>query len=120
MKVAVSAAGSDLNAKVDARFGRAPYFVIVDTETMAFEAVANTQNLQAAQGAGVQAAAHVARFKPAAVLTGNCGPKAFQTLKAAGITVAVNVAGTVKEAVQRYLDGDCELAAGPNVSGHWS
>jgi predicted Fe-Mo cluster-binding NifX family protein len=120
MKVAVSSAGADLSAAVDARFGRAPYFLIVDTDSMEFEAVENTQNLQATQGAGIQAAAHVARFQPAAVLTGHCGPKAYQTLDAAGITVAVNVTGTVKEAVERYLKGDCELAAGPNVSGHWS
>lgn len=120
MKLVVSTSGTDLDAPVDARFGRAPYFLIVDPKSMEFEAVANTQNLQAAQGAGIQAAAHVARFKPAAVLTGHCGPKAYQTLKSAGIVVAVNVAGTAREAVQSYLNGECNLADGPDVTGHWS
>ncbi len=120
MKVAVSSTGQDLDAAVDPRFGRAQYFIIVDTDTMESEAVANTQNLQAAQGAGIQAATNVARYQPKAVLTGNCGPKAFQTLKSAGIEVIVNVQGTVREAVKAYVDGKLQATSAPNVAPHWS
>jgi len=85
MKIVISAKGPDLEAQVDPRFGRAPYFLLVDPESMEYEVLANGENIQAAQGAGIQAAALVARQRPVAVLTGNCGPKAFQTLQAAGI-----------------------------------
>jgi predicted Fe-Mo cluster-binding NifX family protein len=55
-----------------------------------------------------------------AVLTGNCGPKAFQVLGAAGIAVHVNVTGTVAEAVREFTAGSPQPAAEPNVEGHWS
>lgn len=119
MKIAVSAGGPDLKAQVDPRFGRAPFFLLVDPETLEFDAVPNQTNLQAPQGAGIEAAALVARQRPVAVLTGNCGPKAFDTLKAAGIQVIVGVAGSVREAVANYRAGKFKAAPGPNVAGHW-
>lgn len=119
MKIAISARGSDLEAQVDPRFGRAPFFLIVDADTMEFEVVGNQESMQAPQGAGIQAAALVARHRPAAVLTGNCGPKAFHTLQAAGISVIVGVAGTVRDAVQSYQTGTLKPASEPNVATHW-
>ncbi len=119
MKIIVSASGPDLDSQVDSRFGRAPYFLAVDLDTMTYEALVNQQNLQASQGAGVQAAALVARHQPIAVLTGHCGPKAFQTLKAASIPVIVGVEGTVREAVERYKAGQLQPAKGPDVHTHW-
>lgn len=119
MKIALSANGPDLEAQVDPRFGRAPYFLIVDPETLECEAVPNQTNLQAPQGAGIQAAALVARYKPAAVLTGHCGPKAFHTLEAAGIDVIVGVEGSVREAVEQYRQGRLKPAAAPDVHSHW-
>jgi predicted Fe-Mo cluster-binding NifX family protein len=91
----------------------------VDPDTLEFEAVANQINLQAAQGAGIQTAALVARYQPAAVLTGNCGPKAFQTLQAAGIPVIVEVNGPVRQAVEQYRAGQLTQTTGPNVTSHW-
>ncbi|ROQ93387.1 NifB/NifX family molybdenum-iron cluster-binding protein [Desulfosoma caldarium] len=119
MKVAVSCTGKDVNSQVDPRFGRTAFFLLVDTETLDFEVVSNSQNLQAAQGAGVQAASLIAQMKPAAVLTGHCGPKAFQVLQAAGIPVYVGVSGTVKEAVARFKKGDLTPSTAPNAPGHW-
>lgn len=119
MKIAVSASGPSLEATVDPRFGRAPYLLIVDPDTLEFKAVANQINLQAAQGAGIQTAALVARYQPAAVLTGHCGPKAFQTLQSAGIQVIVEVSGPVRQAVERYKTGQLTPARGPNVTSHW-
>jgi len=119
MKIAISASGPDLQAQVEPRFGRAPYFLMVDTETTGFEAVPNQPNMQAAQGAGIQAATLVARHRPAAVLTGHCGPKAFQTLQAAGIPVILGVEGPVRHAVQNYQAGKLKFAAEPNVTSHW-
>jgi len=119
MKIAVSAGSRELEAQVDPRFGRASYFLVVDSETLDFEAVENKQNLQAVQGAGIQAATLVARSKAEAVLTGHCGPKAFKTLQAAGIPVVVGVKGTVREAVQSFARGELSVASAPDVEGHW-
>ncbi|MEW6386002.1 MAG: NifB/NifX family molybdenum-iron cluster-binding protein [Thermodesulfobacteriota bacterium] len=119
MKIAISANGPGLEAQVDPRFGRAAYFLLVDPETLEFEVVPNLPNLQAAQGAGIQAATLVARHRPAAVLTGHCGPKAFYTLEAAGIPVIVGVEGSVREAVENYQTGKFRPAGGPNVASHW-
>ncbi len=119
MKIAVSAGGPDLEAQVDPRFGRAPYFLLINPDNLEFEVVPNQQSLQMARGAGIQAAALVARHRPQVVLTGNCGPKAYQTLQAAGIPVVLGVVGVVREAVQQYRGGKLSPAPGPNVSGHW-
>lgn len=119
MKIAISASGRDLDAQIDPRFGRASCFLVIDPETMDFEIVENTQNYNAPQGAGIQAAAMVARTGASVVLTGHCGPKAFQTLKAAGIKMVVGANGSVRDAVKKFRDGRVEYAQGPDVESHW-
>src|SRR4030042_2416072 len=94
MKVAVSASSPYLESPVDPRFGRCPYYLIVDPKTMAFEAVENP-HVGASSGAGIQAAQLVAQKSVEAVLTGRCGPNAFQTLKAAGGKVVDGATVTV-------------------------
>jgi predicted Fe-Mo cluster-binding NifX family protein len=118
MKIAVSASSPDLDGSVDARFGRCSYFLIVDPETMEFEAVENPY-INASGGAGIQAAQLVAGKDVQAVLTGSCGPNAFQTLTAAGVKVIVGVTGTVKAAVGSYVSGAFQGASGPDVPPHF-
>ena len=118
MRIAITARGGSLDAEVDPRFGRAECFVVVDPDTMEFKVVDNKQNVQAASGAGVQAAQLVAEHNAAAVLTGNCGPKAFRTLKAAGIDVFVGINGTVKEAIAVYKSKKLKPADNANVEAH--
>lgn len=120
MKVAVSAQGKDLEAQVDPRFGRAAYFVIVDPDTMEFEAVDNKQSLNMPQGAGVQAGMTVINKNVEVLLTGNCGPKAFRTLAAANVDVITGVKGTVKEAIDHFKEGKYKTASAPSVGSHWS
>lgn len=119
MIIAVTAQGRDLKEEVDPRFGRANHFLLVDSETMDFQVAENHQSLNLPQGAGIQAAQNVANHAPVVVLTGNCGPKAFKTLKAAGIKVVVGVSGKIEDAIQAYLRGDFEHAKDANVNGHW-
>lgn len=118
MKVAVTSAGQNLESPVDPRFGRAPYLVLVDTETREYQAMENTA-AQAAGGAGVQAAQLVADQGVEALVTGNAGPNAFRTLAAAGVKVYVGAAGTVGQALEAFLRGELELAQGPSVPGHF-
>jgi len=119
MRIAVTAEGNDLDAQIDSRFGRAPKFLIVDTETMRFDAVANTQSLDLAQGAGIQSAQNVLVHKPEVLLTGNCGPKAFRVLKAAGIRVVIGVKGRIADAIHDYMNGKYVETTEANVEGHW-
>ncbi len=98
MKICVTSQGSDLGSQVDPRFGRAAMFLLVDTDTGKFEVIDNKQNLQAAQGAGIQTAQNVAETGAKAILTGHCGPKAFSVLTAARIEIFVGVTGTVEQA----------------------
>lgn len=116
MKVAVSATDPDINAQVDPRFGRCRCFVIVDTETMDFESIPNS-SAGAMSGAGIQAAQDVAEKGVVAVITGSVGPNAYQVLSSAGIRVYVGALGTVKEAVERFKNGQLNEATAPGPAG---
>jgi predicted Fe-Mo cluster-binding NifX family protein len=118
MNVAITAQGTELDAPVESRFGRAPYFLLVDTETGRFTVHDNVQNVNAPQGAGIQAAQAIAKLGAQALLTGNVGPKAFATLQAAGIPVYVGVTGTVAQAVEAFGAGRLQLVAEATVAGH--
>lgn len=115
MKICITSDGNSLDSKVDPRFGRCQYFIIADTDTLAFEAVQNP-NIEAMGGAGVQSGQLVAEKKVKALLTGNVGPNAFQTLQLAGIDVITGVSGHVKEAVERYKKGEFKPTQGPSVN----
>lgn len=119
MKVAVTAKGVQLSDEVDPRFGRAPYILIVDTETMKFDAIDNNDNVNAFKGAGIQAATMISEKGAEVLLTGYCGPNAFKTVDAAGIKVVSDVTGTVEEAVLAFLAGPVEYSTGANAEGHW-
>lgn len=117
MKIAVSASGASPDSNVDPRFGRCPYFVIVDTETGEYEALDNA-NIAASQGAGIATAQMVAERQVSAVLTGNCGPNAYQALNAAGVDVVTGVSGTVSEAVGAFKAGRYRASTQPSVAAH--
>lgn len=118
MKIAVSATEQGLDAQVDPRFGRCQYFIIVDPDTMEFEVVENT-GAMASGGAGISVARTIAGKDVDAVLTGNCGPNAFQVLSAAGIKVVTMASGSVQDAVQSYKSGNLQPTSQPNVPGHF-
>lgn len=118
MKIAVSAMGSDLEAPFSPIFGRCPVYVIVDTDTMAFQVLPN-QAQNAAGGAGIQAAQDVARQGVRAIVTGNIGPNAYRVLASAGVTIFTPAgSGTVREAVESYISGQGNTATGPTGPAH--
>ncbi|MBD3370212.1 dinitrogenase iron-molybdenum cofactor biosynthesis protein [Candidatus Fermentibacteria bacterium] len=118
MKVAVTSTGRTLDDKVDPRFGRSPYFLLVDTDNMKAEALQNP-NAALGGGAGIQAAQLMSEQEVKVVLTGNCGPNAFRTLQAAGIEVVSGVSGTVRRAVEDYVSGEYSSSNAPNVADHF-
>ena len=114
MKICVTAQGDKLDAHVDPRFGRCQYFIFVDTDSLEFEAMKNP-NMEAMGGAGIQSAQLVAEKGVKAVLTGNVGPNAFQTLQAAGITVITGASGSIKDVVGKYKNNEFSSTQGPSV-----
>ena len=118
MKVSVTAGASGLDAPMDPRFGRCPFFVIVDTDSMSEISIANS-NVNATSGAGIQAAQEIARQGAAALITGNVGPNAMQTLSAANIDVyQYQGAGSVRDVVEKFKRGELQKIAGASVPAH--
>jgi predicted Fe-Mo cluster-binding NifX family protein len=111
MKIAVTSTGKDLDSPMDPRFGRAAYILIVDTDTLAFEALDNGENVNAFKGAGIQAATMISDKHADVLLTGFCGPNAFKTLEAANVKVAGDVSGSVREAVAAFVDGNVKMVS---------
>jgi predicted Fe-Mo cluster-binding NifX family protein len=118
VKIAISATAPVLDAEVDPRFGRCQYFIIVDPQTMQFEALDNS-NAMASGGAGISTAQMIASKGVEVVLTGNCGPNAYQTLSAAGIQVITGVAGRIRDAVEAYKAGRLQPNTQPSVGSHY-
>jgi predicted Fe-Mo cluster-binding NifX family protein len=118
MKVCVSATANSLDAPVDPRFGRCPYFIIVDLETMQFEAIPNFAS-GAMGGAGIQAAQIIASRGVKVVITGSVGPNAFQALSAAGIKIMAGASGTVREVVEKYKRGELKEASDQTIGGYF-
>jgi predicted Fe-Mo cluster-binding NifX family protein len=117
MRIVVSAVGSSLDAAVDPRFGRSAYFVFVDSESGAFEAVPNA-SVSEGHGAGVQAAQFIVQQGAEAVIAGRVGPNAFQVLDAAGIDVYQSQSGTVAEATAALQAGQLTPLTGATGPAH--
>ena len=119
MKIAITTSGDSLEAAVDPRFGRAKAFIIYDTDSGEWSVLDNAQNVNAAQGAGVQSGMTVVNAGVGAVITGNCGPRGYATLAAADIKVCTGATGTVREAIERFKAGELKPADGSNVGAHF-
>jgi len=116
VKIAVTSSGKTLEDQVDVRFGRAPYFLIIDGDQV--EVIENP-NLSAGGGVGVQTSQMLADKGVEAVIAGNFGPKAFQVLEAAGIK-AYSVEGKkVKEAIELVKEGKIQPTQAANKASHW-
>jgi predicted Fe-Mo cluster-binding NifX family protein len=120
MRVAVTSQGPDLTSQIDPRFGRARYLIVVDTDSGRFTAHDNATNLDAPQGAGIQAARKVLELGATAVITGSVGPNALATLRAARIDVYPGASGTVSGAIEQLKAGRFQPADKANADGHWA
>lgn len=114
-KIAVTAAESSLDAAVDPRFGRCPYFILVDSKGESFEALKNT-NADSGNAAGVQSAQVIAAKGVKVLLTGKCGPKATDALSAVGIQVIQGCSGTARDVIAQYKAGKLQPSGEPNTA----
>jgi predicted Fe-Mo cluster-binding NifX family protein len=119
MKICVTSAGGSLDDTIDPKFGRCQYFILVDTESMQFEAIQNPA-VSAGGGAGITAGQLVANKEAKVVLTGNVGPNVFDTLHAAGLKIVVGLSNiTVKKAVEKFKSGQYQYVGSPSVDAHY-
>ncbi|HAM38295.1 MAG: dinitrogenase iron-molybdenum cofactor biosynthesis protein [Elusimicrobia bacterium RIFOXYC2_FULL_34_12] len=118
MKICITSQGKTLDSQVDPRFGRCSYLIVLDTDTMQFETIENIF-ADASGGAGIQTGQLMVEKGVKAVLTGNVGPNAYQTLKAAGIIIYTGLSGTVSEAVGKLKNNELESKDKPSVNSHF-
>ena len=117
MKIVLTVSSSSIDAEFDPRFGRCAYFLVMDTETMKWEAFQNP-GINASGGAGTQAAQFIAQKKVAAVISGDFGPNASAELNAAGILMYRNKdSGSIQDIVKRFNAGELEKVDVPSASG---
>ena len=119
MKIVISVSGGTMDSPIDSRFGRAKNFMLFDTETEEFSIHENSQNLTAAQGAGIQAGQNVVELGADCLITGHCGPKAFRVLEAGDVDIYLGISGTVRENITKCIAGELEKADSADVKGHW-
>ena len=112
MKIAITTSSNSLSAEQNKTFGRAPGFLIYDTENQTHEFIDNQQNIQAAQGAGIQSAQNIIATGAQCVISGQCGPKALRVLQSAGVKIYNSDATTVKESIDLFNEGALEELQG--------
>ena len=116
MKVAISAAGKNLESTIEERFGRCRHFIILETDDMRYDVIENT-NADLSTSAGIQSASLLASKGVEAVITGNCGPKAMQIFAATSIKVIIGQHGMIKDVVDKFKKGELNPSTRGNVPG---
>ena len=120
MRVAITSQGPDMTSAVDPRFGRARFFIVVDTGSGRFSAHDNSQNLNAVQGAGIRTAEDVMNKGVDAVITGKVGPRAFSTLQAGGVGIYIGATGSVENALEQFSADQLQRASEPKAEKCWN
>lgn len=117
MKVIVSSLGKDLDSKISPVFGRAQWFISIDTDDMSYEAFENP-SLSQSSGAGIMAAQFVLKKGPASVLSANVGPNAFEVLQAGSVSCFIAENGTVREAVDAFKNDKLKKMGSATADSH--
>ena len=113
MKVAVTTAEKNLEGRIDPRFSRCNYFVIVDLQTGNWEAMPNPRLFWQGRG-GRSVAQELSDRKVVCVITGRIGPNALAALQVSGIEVyCIETEETVREALHLYRTKQLEKVFEP-------
>ena len=119
MKVAVTSQGPDMTSEIDPRFGRARFFILIDTDSDLFTARDNRRNVDMVGRAGVSAAQDIVRLGVDALITEKVGPRTLATLQAGNIDVYVGASGHVRDALAQFRRGELERIGEPTIEEHW-
>ena len=118
MKILLTASSPNIESSIDPRFGRGAYLIVVDTDTLEWQAHPNP-GVNASGGAGTQAAQLTANQQVKAVISGDFGPNAYSALQAAGIAMYLYGASTtVRNAIEQFKAGKLEGVSAPTGRGH--
>jgi predicted Fe-Mo cluster-binding NifX family protein len=117
MKIAITAQNPSPENQVDPHFGRAAWLMIYDQEKNEWESIDNSAGVNAARGAGIQAAQKVVDHQAGVLITGAIGPNAFKSLSAAGVKIYHGATGTVEDALQAYLEGQLTETSTNDATG---
>jgi len=119
MKIIIPTNGDNLDSDISKSFGRAKRFLVVDSKSMKFDIVENTQNMQSAQGAGIQSAQSAIKSGGDIVITIHLGPKAYRVLSESGVRLYVGANGSIKQNIEEFQKGTLGAMTNHNVEGHW-
>lgn len=118
MKILITVTSPDFETTLDPRFGRAAYFLLVDADTLDWQAQPNPA-VNASGGAGIKAAQFAVDAGCAAVVSGDCGPNAFEVLDAAGISMYLfGQSQNVQQVIESWRAGKLEKIGAATSSGH--
>lgn len=120
MKLCISSTGKDKSSQVDTAFGRAPFLLIIDMESLDVKVIENSA-ASAGHGAGIAAAQIVSDAGVDAVLSGYVGPNAFNALQASGIKVFEGASEnyTVQGTIERFISGEYREKTAPTVGSEF-
>ncbi len=109
MKIIISAILPNIESEVDPRrFGRSPYFLEVDPDTLECKAYP-TPDTSVWSGASVRVAQFFADRKADAVISGDFDQHAYAALDAAGVAMFLfKSRGTVQDVLARFRAGELQ------------
>jgi predicted Fe-Mo cluster-binding NifX family protein len=120
MKIILTTTSPGLESDIDARFGRGAYFLLVDTDTLEWEAHPNP-GVSASGGAGVQGAQFAVEHGAEAAISGDFGPNAYNALKAAGMSMYLfGSCRTARETIEQFKAGQLTSVDAPVGAGRHS
>ena len=107
---------SGIESKVSEHFGSAPYFMIVDTDTLDCNAITNTNEHH--NHGMCQPLAILAGYKFDGIVVGGIGSGALNKLQSAGIKVYRTNFSTIKETVNGYKNNSLQEVTPQTACSH--
>jgi len=112
MRIAVSAdENKGLESAVGPHFGRCPYFVLVDVEGQQIQGAKTIPNPYYGNHQPGQVPTFIHSQGAEVMLTGGMGGRAVEFFEQVGIQPVTGADGTVRQSVQRFLDGALQGSA---------
>ncbi len=107
MKIAIPCSGQTLDDPMDSRFGRAPYFLVIEGDTPSATPIPNAA-LTASGGAGITAGQQLIDLGVTELIANQLGPNALLVFSDAGIEVRQGIPGSVRDNLDAYSQGRLE------------
>lgn len=108
MKIAIGLEEENYDSKVDKRFGRAGYFIILDDESNQYEIIENDAKDEVT-GAGLKVVKKLVSLGVEVIIAGEIGPKAETLIEEFEIPVyKLGECTTVEEVLKNYHEGKLE------------